>query len=73
MPSMSPETVRLIVHATCFLTVFVGIVVLVGLDQIEPRDALTWIVTSAGLISPALSMVKLVQARRSDDQSSGEQ
>ena len=65
MPSPSPETVRLIVHATCFLTVIVGVYVLVALDQMEPGDALTWIVTTAGLISPALSMVKLVQARRS--------
>ncbi|WP_061004280.1 hypothetical protein [Mycolicibacterium mucogenicum] len=69
---MQAATIRLIVHATCFLTVFIGVVVLVGLDQIEPGDALPWLVPIAGLISPALSMAKLVQDRRSGDQT-GEQ
>ncbi|MCT7373387.1 hypothetical protein [Mycolicibacterium llatzerense] len=67
---MPSDTVRLIVHATCFLTVFVGYVVLIALEKIEPTTALTFIVTTAGLISPALSMAKLVQDRRGADQSS---
>ncbi len=71
MPSMPSDTVRLIVHATCFLTVFVSVVVLLALDQIEPGAAVPLIVTTVGLISPALSVAKLVQDRRSGDQSGG--
>lgn len=67
LPIPQNDTVRLIIHAVCFLTIFVGVVVLVALDQIDPQAGLTWVVTCAGLISTALSMAKLVQDRRSGD------
>lgn len=67
LPIPQNDTVRLIIHAVCFLTIFIGAVVLVALDQIEPGTGLTWFVTGAGLISTGLSTAKLVQDRRSGD------
>lgn len=64
---MPNDNVRLIVHAACFLTIFISVVVLVALDQIDPTDGLTWVVTGAGLISTGLSTAKMLQDRRSND------
>ena len=67
LPIPQNDTVRLIIHAACFLVIFVGVVVLVALDQLDPQAGLTWVVTAAGLIRTALSTAKLVQDRRSGD------
>lgn len=67
LPIPQNDNVRLAIHALCLLTIFVGVVVLVALDQIDPQSGLTWIVTAAGVISPALSAAKLLQDRRGGD------
>lgn len=71
LPIPQNDTVRLVIHAVCFLTVFLSAVLLVALDQIEPATGLTWVVTGAGLITSSLSTAKMLQDRRSAD-SSGE-
>ncbi|GAA2418002.1 hypothetical protein [Mycolicibacterium llatzerense] len=58
---------RLVIHAACLLTIFLSVVVLVGLNRMEPGAGLTWVVTGAGLISTGLSTAKMVQDRRSGD------
>ncbi len=72
LPIPQNDTVRLIIHAVCFLTVFLSGVVLVALDQIEPSTGLTWIITGAGLITSSLSTAKMLQDRRSGDSSSAQ-
>lgn len=65
LPIPQNDTVRLIIHAVCFLTIFIGIVVMIVLDQIEPADGLVWFTAGAGLISTGLSTAKMLQDRRS--------
>jgi len=67
LPIPQNDTVRLVIHAVCFLTIFIGAVVLVALDQIEPGTGLTWFVTGAGLITSSLSTAKMLQDRRGGD------
>lgn len=67
LPIPQNDNVRLVIHALCFLAIFIGVVVMIALDQIEPADGLVWFTTGAGLISTGLSTAKLVQDRRSGD------
>lgn len=61
---MPNETTRLIVHATCLLTIFISIVVLVALGKLESAGALQWFTAGAGLITATLSTTKLIADRR---------
>ncbi len=67
LPIPQNDTVRLIIHAGCLLTIFLSVVVLVALNRIEPATGLTWVVTGAGLITSGLSTAKMLQDRRSGD------
>ena len=64
---MPNDNVRLAIHAACFLTIFLSVVVLVALNRIEPTTGLTWVVTGAGLVSTSLSTAKMLQDRRGGD------
>lgn len=64
---MPNDNVRLAIHALCFLTIFVGIVVMISLGKIQPADGLVWFTAGAGLISTGLSTAKMLQDRRSGD------
>lgn len=65
LPIPQNDNVRLAIHAVCFLTIFIGVVVLVAIGRVDPQAGLTWVVTGAGLISTGLSTAKMLQDLRS--------
>ncbi|WP_100483793.1 hypothetical protein [Mycobacteroides abscessus] len=64
MPTPDNDTARLVIYATCFLTVAISSLLLVLLGDIEIRDALQWLTTGAGLLASGLAGIRLAQDRR---------
>lgn len=69
MPNPIPQndTVRLLVYAVLFVTIFVSAVVLVALGKVESGAGLQWVITGAGLAGTGLAGLKLAQDRRGSD------
>lgn len=63
-PIPQNDTVRMLVYAALFVTIFVSTVVLVALGKIEAGDGLQWVITGAGLAGTGLASLKLAQDRR---------
>ena len=61
---MGNDTTRLIVYATCFLSIVISALLLVLLGNAELRDTLQWVIAIGGLLSSGLAGVKLAQDRR---------
>lgn len=64
-PGLGPFlATRLIIYATCFVTVAVSSLLLVLLGDVEIRDALQWLTTGTGLLASGLAGLRFAQDRR---------